>query len=61
MAQQNPSVPIIPEPAHASRGNGTLSLAHGLYFDRTDADPEARSVERYLQGLLERTHNAGII
>ncbi|HEU4636600.1 MAG TPA: family 20 glycosylhydrolase [Edaphobacter sp.] len=61
MAQQNPSVPIIPEPAHASRSNETLNLAHGLYFDPTTADPEARSVEQYLHGLLERTHNADII
>lgn len=61
IAQQNSLIPIIPEPAHVSRGNGTLNLAHGLYFDAVTADPDARSVQQYLKGLLERTHNAGLI
>jgi len=61
IAQQNPSAPIIPEPAHATRSTETLSLAHGLYFDAGSADTDARSVQHYLQGLLERTHNAAIL
>ncbi|QHS51412.1 beta-N-acetylhexosaminidase [Edaphobacter sp. 12200R-103] len=61
IAQQSRSAPIIPEPADASRGNGMLNLNRGLFFDAASADPDARSVERYLQWLLERTHNAGLI
>jgi hypothetical protein len=50
-AQQQNSVSVIPEPAHVSRGKGTLDLHHGLGFDKSVADADAVGVARYLQGL----------
>jgi hexosaminidase len=61
MAQQQASVSVIPEPAHVSRGNGTLDLRQGLCFDTSVADGEAVAVARYLQGLLATTHDAGLM
>lgn len=60
-AQSQSSVPIIPEPAHASRVNGTLDLHRGLHFDTSVSDADAVSVERYLQGLLSTTHSGDLI
>jgi hexosaminidase len=61
MAQPQASVSVIPEPAHVSRGNGTLDLRQGLCFDTSVADGEAVAVARYLQGLLATTHDAGLM
>jgi hexosaminidase len=57
IAQQQESVPVIPEPARASRGSGTLDLRQGLAFDTSVADADAVSVAHYLQGLLVITRN----
>ncbi|HEX3570752.1 MAG TPA: family 20 glycosylhydrolase [Acidobacteriaceae bacterium] len=60
-AQQQDSVSMIPEPAHVSRGMGTLDLRHGLGFDTSVADADAMGVARYLQGLLATTGNGGLM
>jgi hypothetical protein len=60
-AQQQDSVSVIPEPAHVSRGEGTLDLHHGLGFDTSVADADAVAVARYLQGLLATTGNGGLM
>jgi hexosaminidase len=60
-AQQQDSVSVIPEPAHVSRGKGTLDLHHGLGFDTSVADTDAVGVARYLQGLLATTGNRGLM
>jgi hexosaminidase len=60
-AQQQDSVSVIPEPAHVSRGKGTLDLHHGLGFDTSVADADAVGVARYLQGLLATTGNRGLM
>jgi hexosaminidase len=61
VAQQQRSVPVIPEPAHVSQSNGALDLRHGLAFDTLAADPDAVSVTHYLQGLLVTSHNSGLV
>jgi len=59
--QQQDSVSVIPEPAHVSRGKGTLDLHHGLGFDTSVADADAVGVARYLQGLLATAGNRGLM
>jgi hypothetical protein len=61
IAQQQDSVSVIPEPAHVSRGKGTLDLHHGLGFDTSVADADAVTVARYLQGLLATTGNSSLM
>ena len=60
-AQQQDSVSVIPEPAHVSRGRGTLDLHHGLGFNTSVADADAVGVARYLQGLLATTGDRGLM
>jgi hexosaminidase len=61
VAQRQDSVSVIPKPAHASQGKGTLDLHHGLGFDTSVADVDAVGVARYLQELLATTGNRGLI
>jgi hexosaminidase len=61
IAQHQDSVSVIPEPAHVSRGKGTLDLRHGLGFDTSVTDAEAVSVARYLEGLLATTGNRDLM
>ena len=37
-ASQPPTAPIIPAPAHATIGEGTLDLSHGLFFNSKTAN-----------------------
>ena len=60
-AQQQDSVPVIPQPARVSRGSGTLDLRHGISFDTFAADTDAVSVAHYLQGLLTTAQNADLM
>lgn len=52
---------IIPKPAHATRGEGSLDISHGLAFDPRTADRDVLSVVSYLKTLLAATHGPAII
>ena len=61
ISSQPQTPPIIPAPAHASIGQGSLNLSHGLFFDSSTPDANATSVVAYLKGLLETTHCPRIV